>query len=123
MAAPGWHSLTTTSSTVKARAGIDWRREAPHPLIIGATGGSGTRVLTCIAQHAGLFMGANLNHALDSRDTAAVVQKWLPPYLKHGTALPAAERQQMTAEFESALAEHRTGIPDARAPWGFKNPR
>jgi hypothetical protein len=123
MAAARWYSLTAPISKIRTRAGTGQLREAPHPLIIGATGGSGTRVITRIAQHAGVFMGANLNHALDSADTAPAVQKWIPRFLHDAMGRSAAEREQMRAEFESALARHRRRIPHPCAPWGFKNPR
>lgn len=93
-------------------------RHAPDPLIVGATGGSGTRIVTRIAQHAGWFMGHNLNHALDSLDTATWVKKWIPPFLC-GHHNPDA----MASELDNVLVAHRRGIPDAGQPWGFKNPR
>lgn len=90
----------------------------PDPLIIGATGGSGTRLATRIAQHAGWFMGHNLNHALDSFDTAPWVKKWIPPFLRN-----EADPNAMSAELDCVLRDHRRRIPHPQSPWGFKNPR
>jgi hypothetical protein len=45
-------------------------RTVHAPVVIGATGGSGTRVIHGILETAGLFMGhdQNLNHAGDAMD-------------------------------------------------------
>jgi hypothetical protein len=102
----------------KEQRARDELRQAPPPLIICATGGSGTRVVTRIAQEAGYFMGNNLNHALDSFDTGKWVKKWIPPFLE-GTANTDA----MMAELDAALLDQRRGIPSPSTPWGFKNPR
>src|SRR5688500_3007737 len=41
------------------------------PMMIGATGGSGTRVIARILQRGGLFLGSNRNRAEDSMPLAA----------------------------------------------------
>jgi hypothetical protein len=53
---------------------------ASHPSIMGATGGSGTRVVARIARRTGLFIGANLNPAEDALEIAAYYDRWINPY-------------------------------------------
>ncbi len=59
---------------------------ASPPSIMGATGGSGTRVVARVARRAGLFIGTNLNPAEDSLEIAAYYDRWINPYIQqtHG---------------------------------------
>ena len=50
-------------------------------MVIGGTGGSGTRVVAEIARAAGYYLGSNPNPALDSRDLKYFADGWLAPYL------------------------------------------
>jgi hypothetical protein len=106
------------SAAWQHRRDRDRLRHAPDPLLIGATGGSGTRIVTRIAQHAGWFMGDNLNHALDSLDTADWVKHWIPPFLRD-----QHNPRDMASALDDALVLHRRGIARVDQPWGFKNPR
>ena len=97
------------------------------PLIIGATGGSGTRVVARLARHAGYDLGTHLNPAEDALEFQSFHDKWINPFLvsedRHA-ALPPNEAEQMKRDFQEALSRHLTGsTTDAGARWGWKAPR
>jgi len=79
--------------------------------VIGATGGSGTRVLAAIVQRAGMFIGSDLNRSLDALDFAAFFDRWVG---REPTPEAAAELR--------ALVERQHQEADGR-PWGWKEPR
>jgi GT2 family glycosyltransferase len=97
------------------------RRPAPPPVerlapglepgVIGATGGSGTRVLAAIVQRGGMFVGSDLNRSLDALDFAAFFDRWAGRELAPKSA---AELRALVAR-QHAEAEGR--------PWGWKEPR
>jgi GT2 family glycosyltransferase len=97
------------------------RRPAPPPVarlapglepgVIGATGGSGTRVLAAIVQRAGMFVGSDLNRSLDALDFAAFFDRWVGRDLTPGAA--AELRALVTRQHEEAGGR----------PWGWKEPR
>ncbi|HSS80516.1 MAG TPA: glycosyltransferase [Gaiellaceae bacterium] len=97
------------------------RRPAPPPVdrlapglepgVIGATGGSGTRVLAAIAQRGGMFIGADLNRSLDALDFAAFFDRWVG---REPSPDAAAELRALVAR-QHAEAGGR--------PWGWKEPR
>ena len=97
------------------------RRPAPAPVerlapglvpgVIGATGGSGTRVLAAIVQRAGMFVGSDLNRSLDALDFAAFFDRWVGREL---TPEAAAELRALVA---------RQHVESDGRPWGWKEPR
>lgn len=50
------------------------------PIVIGGTGGSGTRIVTLLLMNAGIFMGTNLGHALDARELISFYKQWINLY-------------------------------------------
>jgi hypothetical protein len=81
------------------------------PGVIGATGGSGTRVLARIVQRAGMFVGSDLNDSLDALDFAAFADRWV------GRELPP----EAAAELRALVARQHAEA-NGRA-WGWKEPR
>ena len=79
--------------------------------MIGATGGSGTRVLAAIVQRAGMFVGSDLNRSLDALDFAAFFDRWVGRELTPGAA--AELRALVARQHEEAGGR----------PWGWKEPR
>jgi hypothetical protein len=82
-----------------------------EPGAIGATGGSGTRVVARIVQRGGMFLGSDQNRSLDALDFAAFSDRWVgrepPPEA-------AAELRALVArQYEEAGGR----------PWGWKEPR
>ena len=95
------------------------------PLVIGATGGSGTRVVAAIARRAGVFLGTRLNESNDALDLAEYLDRWIGAYrLRHG-ADPLARAEllrAMATDLAAVLRRHCAALPDG-APWGWKEPR
>ena len=99
------------------------------PLVIGATGGSGTRVVARIAKHAGYCFGTNLNGAEDALDFLPFHDRWVNVLLgarrRHRT-LSREDAHRMTREFQEVLTRYRSTITGSNAPlqfWGWKAPR
>ena len=91
--------------------------------MIGATGGSGTRVVARILREAGLFTGAELNESEDAWKLGDYSDRWIDIYLSHRAgALPLDVEQAMLDDLASLLREH-CGALDPGRPWGWKEPR
>jgi hypothetical protein len=95
------------------------------PLIIGATGGSGTRVVARIAQKAGYNLGIYINESNDALAFRAFNDCWINRFLESqgGRTRPGVETEQMTNAFRIALAHHLDGIGPQATFWGWKAPR
>jgi hypothetical protein len=96
------------------------------PLVIGATGGSGTRVLARLARHAGYDLGRNLNSAEDALEFYSFHEKWINPFVsaeRRGAALPKSQGEQMEREFQTALDRHHPSNIRSENHWGWKAPR
>ena len=91
------------------------------PLIIGATGGSGTRVIARIARHAGYELGTHLNSAEDALDFLDFHDRWINRLVRAGS-LPADATARLERDFREVLARHRAGFESAPR-WGWKAPR
>jgi hypothetical protein len=103
------------------------------PIVVGGTGGSGTRALHRALTAAGVYMGANLNDSGDAMDFEPFLDETINPVLARTRSLNyrlsdlppdlvgAARRQ-----FRGALAAYLRRRPRdmrRRQPWGWKNPR
>jgi hypothetical protein len=104
--------------------------QAGFPLVIGATGGSGTRVLAKIAQRAGYFVGHDLNPAQDALAFVWFHDKWINRYyptIRGESVLTPDEQKEMRVDFQAALGRNfrlevlRFAEPGYR--WGWKAPR
>ena len=96
------------------------------PLIIGATGGSGTRIVARLARHAGYDLGVHLNEAEDALEFYSFHDRWINRFIAsehRQVALPAGERERMRAEFQQALKRHLSGSAAESPRWGWKAPR
>jgi hypothetical protein len=93
----------------------------PAPVVIGATGGSGTRVVARVARLTGLFIGNDLNPAEDALPVAQYYDRWINPYLWHRRNWAPDPEPEMRAELETLLEQHRA--PADGGPWGWKEPR
>src|SRR5436309_3513058 len=95
-----------------------------QPVIIGATGGSGTRVVARIVRHSGFFMGTNLNNAEDALEFLAFHDRWINVYLSEKEMpLTVVQKELMVEEFHVCIRKHRAFIPDESQKWGWKAPR
>ena len=98
---------------------------ASAPLIIGATGGSGTRVVARIARQAGYDLGRNVNSAEDALEFYSFHDKWINRFVgteRKGLRLTAGELERMKSEFQSALDRHWPSNSQTMH-WGWKAPR
>ena len=95
------------------------------PLIIGATGGSGTRVVARLAQRAGYDLGSKVNEANDALAFHPFHERWINRFLEtqdRKTTL-ADEMDRMTKDFRVALAQHLGSNTKPESRWGWKAPR
>ena len=92
------------------------------PGVIGATGGSGTRVLARIARAGGMFVGTNLNAHEDAVDFGAFSDRWIDVWLRSEGAVDAETSATMRSDLEEIVRRHCAGLPDG-TPWGWKEPR
>lgn len=98
--------------------------QAGEPVFIGGTGGSGTRVVASLAEHAGYFIGTNLHLSLDSLDMDRFCDVWLHQHLAAaGSILSSKKQAAMNRDLDRALIWHRSAIPTVGAPWALKHPR
>lgn len=94
------------------------------PLIIGAIGGSGTRVLYKICTDAGIFMGSNLGDANDALEFFDFFNTWIDSWLyQKVNPLPDDKKAKMVQEFRLCVAKHLANISNENSRWGAKNPR
>lgn len=96
------------------------------PLVIGATGGSGTRVIARLARHAGYDLGRNLNEAEDALEFYSFHEKWINPFMSaqnRGAELPKTKAEEMQKEFRAALDRHHPATSQSEKDWGWKAPR
>lgn len=99
------------------------------PVVIGATGGSGTRALRQALSAAGVFMGRRLNEAGDAMDFEPFLDEAIDAILSHTRSLdyrlpdlPRQMRVAMRRRFAAILSVYAAERPRSR-PWGWKNPR
>lgn len=97
-------------------------RTLPPPLVIGGTGGSGTRLIALLCQIAGYHLGERHNDALDAIDFLPLHERWLNPYLSG--LLDDSQLEQMRAELLDQVASlHADVPPEQQRTWGWKAPR
>ena len=96
------------------------------PLVIGATGGSGTRVIARIAKHAGYDLGSKINPAEDALELYAFFDAWIDPFIRaqrQGTTMTPWQSARMKEDFYAALARHIPEVERRGRLWGWKAPR
>jgi sulfotransferase family protein len=99
---------------------------APTPLVIGATGGSGTRVIARIATLAGYNLGAKLNSAGDALEFYSFHDRWINPFVsaqRRREKVTPWQSVQMKEDFHAALARHIPQVERRATRWGWKAPR
>ncbi|WP_430436365.1 sulfotransferase [Oceanibaculum nanhaiense] len=99
------------------------------PVLIGATGGSGTRAIREALIAAGFFMGETVNHAGDLRHAPPVLDQLINPVLERTGSLDyrlADLPEALAATGLSGLRDVAAKVRDegnGPALWGWKNPR
>lgn len=105
------------------------RDDGPGPIIVGGTGGSGTRAVHAVLEKSGVFMGSRVNHAGDAMDFEPFLDGFINLFLLHGKsldhefgALPEDIQKQTGAYLEAAFSLYDRDRP-VGSHWGWKNPR
>jgi len=106
-----------------------WRENPYPPLVIGGTGGSGTRTIRDLVHRAGVFMGVRLNDSNDALDFVPFLDEYINRLLQAtGTvtfdldALASGLRDEALSDFRNCLRTYQGELP-RRQRWGWKNPR
>lgn len=94
---------------------------ANGPCVIGATGGSGTRVVARIVRAGGMFTGDKLNRYEDAIELGFYSDRWIDRYLADRRSPELLE--QMAADLRSVLEDHASTLPEEARAWGWKEPR
>jgi hypothetical protein len=100
-----------------------------NPIVIGGSGGSGTRAVARFLTATGVHMGEYLNHAVDALAFVETLDALINPILEYTRSLdydpaclPADLAARSVEMIHSAADIHCA--PSARGGrWGFKNPR
>ena len=102
------------------------------PLIIGGTGGSGTRaVAKLLIQSGQVYLGRNHNKALDCLDFKSLYDRYIPDFLPHFYAkqnldsIDSASYSKLTTKVSECLELYLKQIesPLTQPVWGWKGPR
>jgi len=102
----------------------------PSPIIVGGSGGSGTRLIRSLLSESGVFMGTDDNEAGDTLVFSLVLQRSINPILMHTHALDYTLsqlsqdfRETLLSDFSKAARHHAILCPPSAIQWGWKNPR
>jgi hypothetical protein len=100
------------------------------PVIVGGTGGSGTRVVATLLTRAGVYMGRRLNNSMDSMDFESFFTDHIPDVLGNlkqvDYRLDQLPQEMIKTKLEglhAIMKEFRAQCPENARAWGFKNPR
>lgn len=104
--------MTFAPNGVPSPPGLD----TGAPLVIGGTGGSGTRAVKRMVDATGRFMGANLNASEDALDLVRFDWNWGLSWLEDGAS------NEMRAAFAQAVERHIALAPSRATTWGRKHP-
>jgi hypothetical protein len=97
-----------------------------NPRVIGATGGSGTRVMARLTRRGGTFIGTLLNEFEDAINIGLFLNDWIPPYIEsehRGVPMAPGTSAEMVRQFHAALGRHLEPMADRGGPYGWKEPR
>lgn len=111
--------MTETTNTAVLPEGL----ALPGPNVIGATGGSGTRVVARIVRTTGIYTGEKLNRYEDAVELGFYSDRWIDAYVEAAGHVSPAMRDEMAADLRSVLADHLAAVPDGATSWGWKEPR
>jgi len=95
------------------------------PVVIGGSGGSGTRVLAELLMMSGYYMGEQQNVSCDALDFVGFYDRWLTPYDFSRTRMSSNDGRAMYDDFNASMARFKKGFPSSERhqDWGWKNPR
>jgi len=97
-------------------------RLARGPNVIGATGGSGTRVVARIVRHGGMFIGTDLNSSEDAIGFGEYSDRWINTFMScQDSNSPFAGK--MVEDLRNLVEKHCSPVNKSGQPWGWKEPR
>jgi hypothetical protein len=103
----------------RATTPLDPQRSVP-PILVGALGGSGTRVIVELLVESGVFMGRWVDRT--TRD-ALMIRRFLDRHVETLAHDPEREDPAIERDLHRAMRAHRIGIAREGDDWGWKNPR
>ena len=102
----------------------------PGPYVIGATGGSGTRVVARIVRHGAMFVGTDLNASDDALGFGDYSDRWINVFMGGGGARPSSPETSaaMAQDLQATVVRHLSSLlaeapPSRWRAWGWKEPR
>lgn len=104
----------------------------PGPLLVGATGGSGTRAVAQLLHRAGVWIGPELNDSWDALPLGLYSNRWIDRFWAATGGwrqpLPAELRGAMVEDLAQVLRDHLQPLLEGPergrwAAWGWKEPR
>lgn len=118
-------SLANISYRFFSRCVIPWTRglpetQVPPPVVIGALGGSGTRLIVRILREAGYWMGSWCNPVTGD---AMALRGFIQRHFDELVCTPRLSAASLEEDFQASIRAHRWGLVDRQSPWGWKNPR
>ena len=93
------------------------------PLIIGALGGSGTRVVARIVRQMGYFIGEYLNVSEDAMEFVPFYDHWINPFSAYRLQGAHLDLDRMGLDFAECVVRHRAPLHERNRHWGWKEPR
>jgi hypothetical protein len=93
------------------------------PVVVGATGGSGTRVLARLLRNGGVFIGSDLNPYEDVLAFGLFSDRWINLVEGIDGPVDRATCDTMRDELVTILGGDFGEIPDGTVRWGWKEPR
>lgn len=90
-------------------------------LLIGGSGGSGTRAVVRFLQQLGCYAGSELNESLDSMPVARLLDTWVDRWLGRKTDQVSELVAEFSEDYAQALSDHLVGCDSAICV--VKNPR
>jgi Sulfotransferase family len=96
----------------------------PGPNVIGATGGSGTRIVARIVSESGMFIGARLNPYEDAVAFGDYSDRWINRFVERAAEPPERELlEEMRGDLDNVVRDHLAELPHEARAWGWKEPR
>ena len=92
------------------------------PVVVGATGGSGTRVLARLLKNGGTFIGPTLNPYEDALPLGEYSDRWINS-VESTTSVDPQTTRRMCADLEAILTRDYATLPEGTRIWGWKEPR
>ena len=94
------------------------------PVVIGGSGGSGTRVLAELLIMSGYYMGEHRNVSCDALDFFAFYDHWLNRYNFGRNVMSPLDESAMRDDFNLSLTRFKGAVSLSKnRAWGWKNPR